>query len=132
MLVPCIGDRAHILFKYLDTTCARLSAMELTSQNFVSSGLRSQRSHIVEKFCVLITDFSFTVYTWICGHPPDIGVTDKLVLSATLAAVQISADAAVAFALTAYDRINPSSDCHRYGICCTAGQISESLGMRRL
>ena len=36
--------------------------MELTTQNFVSSGLRSQRSHIVEKFCVLITDFSFTVY----------------------------------------------------------------------
>ena len=36
--------------------------MELTTQNFVSSGLRSQRSHIVEKFCVLTTDFSFTVY----------------------------------------------------------------------
>ena len=47
--------------------------MELTTQNFVSSGLRSQRSHIVEKFCVLTTDFSFTVYV-----PPAAGVLDDL------------------------------------------------------
>ena len=44
--------------------------MELTTQNFVSSGLRSQRSHIVEKFCVLITDFSFTVYVTASGETP--------------------------------------------------------------
>ena len=46
VLVPCIGDRAHILFKYLDTTCARLSAMELTTQNFVSFCYRVWKNRI--------------------------------------------------------------------------------------
>ena len=78
MLVPCPGDRAHAPLKPLDTAHARLSARDSAPQNWISSGVSkwdtaqnfisadfwSWHNYIGAKFCVLSTDFSFTVYVF--------------------------------------------------------------------
>ena len=75
--MPCPGDRAHAPLKPLDTAHARLSARDSAPQNWISSGVSkwdtaqnfisadfwSWHNYIGAKFCVLSTDFSFTVYT---------------------------------------------------------------------